>query len=320
MSKRHAEAFRKLLSGRLAPELLPHLPGQPPQSGAYLDHVHRNADRRRRVGDRAGDRLADPPGRIGRELEAPAVVELVHALHQPDIALLDQVQELEAPVPVLLGDRDHEPQVGLDHLLLGLARLALRPQDCTGDPLELDRLQARVPGQRQDVLAQRDNLGTLLPGEGLPAFAAQPSDPRQPGRLQLAALMVREERVPRDAAIGGQAQKRAFAATQAAVQVAELVHERFDAGIGEMKALHRRREIALQLPAASGLPRRQRPVLAGQLDAQRLEPAELPIGHCDRVEGLHDTGKDLRLHGREHVRQRAGSMSASRRNRSRQWG
>ena len=31
----------------------------------------------------------------------------------------------------------------------------------------------------------------------------------------------------------------------------------------------------------------------------RLEPAELPIGHCDRVEGLHDTGKELRLHGRE---------------------
>ena len=109
--------------------------------------------------------------------------------------------------------------------------------------------------------------------------------------------MVREERLPRDAATGGQAQKRAFAATQAAVQVAELVHERLDAGIGEMKALHRRREIAPQLPAASGLPRRQRPVLAGQLDVLRLQPAELPIGHCDRVEGLHDTGKELRLHG-----------------------
>ena len=168
----------------------------------------------------------------------------------------------------LLAIETNEPQVGLDHLLLGLARLALPAQDCTGDPLELDRLQASVPGQRQDVLAQRDDLGTLLPGEDIPAFAAQPSDPRQPGRFKLAALMVLKERVPRDAATGGQAQKRAFAATQAAVQVAELAHERLDAGIGEMKTLHRRREIARQLLAASDLPRRQRPVLAGQLDVR----------------------------------------------------
>ena len=30
-----------------------------------LDHVHRDADGARLVGDRAGDRLADPPGRVG---------------------------------------------------------------------------------------------------------------------------------------------------------------------------------------------------------------------------------------------------------------
>ena len=180
--ERHAEAFRKLLQGRLASELLPHLPGQPPQSGAHLDHVHRNADRRRRVGDRAGDRLADPPGRIGRELEAPAVVELVHALHQPDIALLDQVQELEAPVPVPLGDRDHASRLQPRRLastifFLGLARLALRPQDCTGDPLELDRLQAGVPGQSQDVLARAlVRLSTRVSRGSRASFARQPRD------------------------------------------------------------------------------------------------------------------------------------------------
>ena len=235
--ERQAEALRKLLLGRLAPELLPHLPGQPPQPGGGLDHVHRNANRRRRVGDRAGDRLADPPGRIGRELEAPAVVELVHALHQPDIALLDQVQELEAPVPVPLGDRDHEPQVGLDHLLLGLARLPLALQN--GAPaIRLSSTGSRPVSRakRQDVSRVTRQPRALLPGERLPAFAAQPADPRQPGRLQLATLMLLQERLPPDAALGGQAQKRAFAASQAAVQLPELVHERLDAVIGELKA------------------------------------------------------------------------------------
>jgi hypothetical protein len=90
-----------------------------------LDHVHRDADGARLVGDRAGDRLPDPPGGVGRELVAAAVLELVDRLHQADIAFLDQVEELQAAVGVFLGDRDHQAQVGLDHFLLGDARLAL---------------------------------------------------------------------------------------------------------------------------------------------------------------------------------------------------
>jgi hypothetical protein len=34
-------------------------------------------------------------------------------LHEADIALLDQVEELQAPVGVFLGDRDDEAQVRL---------------------------------------------------------------------------------------------------------------------------------------------------------------------------------------------------------------
>jgi hypothetical protein len=55
--------------------------------------VHRDADRARLVGDRARDRLADPPRGVGGELVAAAVFELVHRLHQADVALLDQVEE-----------------------------------------------------------------------------------------------------------------------------------------------------------------------------------------------------------------------------------
>ena len=67
-----------------------------------LDHVHRDADGARLVGDRAGDGLADPPGGVGRELVAAAVFELVHRLHQADVAFLDEVEELQAAVGVLL--------------------------------------------------------------------------------------------------------------------------------------------------------------------------------------------------------------------------
>src|SRR6478672_3025031 len=83
-----------------------------------LDDVHRDADRARLVGERACDRLADPPGGVGRELEALAVVELLGSTDEPERALLDEVQEREPLVAVVLRDRDDEAQVRLDHLLL----------------------------------------------------------------------------------------------------------------------------------------------------------------------------------------------------------
>src|SRR3546814_3115039 len=68
--------------------------------------------------DLAGDRLPDPPGRVGAELVATAIFELVDRLHQADLALLNQVQELQAAVGVFLGAGDDEAQVRFHHLLL----------------------------------------------------------------------------------------------------------------------------------------------------------------------------------------------------------
>ncbi len=107
-----------------------------------LDHVHRDTDGARLVGDRAGDRLANPPGGVGRELVAAAVFELVHRLHQADVAFLDQVEELQATVGVLLGDGDDQAQVGLDHFLLGAASLGLTDGHATVDVLDLGQAQA----------------------------------------------------------------------------------------------------------------------------------------------------------------------------------
>ena len=92
-----------------------------------LDDVDGDPDRARLVSERTGDRLADPPGRVGRELEALAVVELLRRADEADGALLDQVEERQPLVAVVLGDRDDQPQVRLDHLLLGVERAALDP-------------------------------------------------------------------------------------------------------------------------------------------------------------------------------------------------
>ncbi len=85
-----------------------------------LDHVHRDTDGARLVGNRAGDRLANPPRCIGRELVAAAILELVHRLHQADVAFLNQVEELQSAIRVLLRNRNHESKVGFDQLALGL--------------------------------------------------------------------------------------------------------------------------------------------------------------------------------------------------------
>ena len=126
--------------GRLAAELGDELALGAADLVQLLDDVDRDADRPRLVGERAGDRLADPPGRVGRELEALAVVELLRRADEAERALLDQVEERQALVAVVLGDRDDEAQVRLDHLLLRVEVAAL---DALG---ELDLLLRRSAG------------------------------------------------------------------------------------------------------------------------------------------------------------------------------
>jgi len=92
-----------------------------------LVYVGGDADRPRTVGDRAEDRLADPPRRIGRELVPARVVELLDRFHQSEVPLLDQVEEREPATPVLLGDRDDEAEVRLGEFLLGLLVPGLDP-------------------------------------------------------------------------------------------------------------------------------------------------------------------------------------------------
>jgi hypothetical protein len=53
------------------------------------------------------------------------VVEFVDRPDQAEVSLLDQVEERHAAAVVLLGHRDHQPEVGLGQALLGLTRSGL---------------------------------------------------------------------------------------------------------------------------------------------------------------------------------------------------
>ena len=76
---RHVHFLRDLLRARVMAELLKQLTGNTNDLVDGLDHVYRDADGARLIRDRAGDGLTDPPGRVGRELEALGAVELFDA-------------------------------------------------------------------------------------------------------------------------------------------------------------------------------------------------------------------------------------------------
>ena len=77
-----------------------------------------NADRARLIGNGARDRLADPPCRIGAELVALVVVELLDRLDEAEVAFLYEIEEQHSPADIALGDAHDEAQIRLRQLLL----------------------------------------------------------------------------------------------------------------------------------------------------------------------------------------------------------
>src|SRR5207244_11746366 len=112
---------------RLAPQSGHEPPLGPPDLGEPAMDVNGNPDRAGLVGQRPGQRLADPPGRVGRELVPLAAVVLLRRPHQPDRALLDEIEEGQTSIAVVLGIADEEPQDGLDHPLPSGATPYLAP-------------------------------------------------------------------------------------------------------------------------------------------------------------------------------------------------
>src|SRR5699024_8187517 len=116
----HTHDLGYVLGAGVVPQLLKQLAGDADDLVYGLDHVHRYAYGSRLVSYSAGDGLAYPPGRVGRELVALGVVELLDGLDEAEVALLDEVEKQHAAADIALRYRDDKAQVGLGHALLGL--------------------------------------------------------------------------------------------------------------------------------------------------------------------------------------------------------
>src|SRR5215213_4153130 len=116
---RQVDDLGDLLLGRLATELHGELALDAVDLPVPLADVDGQADRAGGVLETTLDGLTDPQRRVGRELEALPPVELLGSADQAQHALLDQVAQGEALALVLARYRDHQPEVGVDHPVLG---------------------------------------------------------------------------------------------------------------------------------------------------------------------------------------------------------
>ena len=84
-----------------------------------LDDMNGQTDRTRLIHDGTFDRLANPPGGVGREAETTLGIEFFQCMHQADVAFLDQVEQSHAAIDVMLGNVHDEAQIVFDHALPG---------------------------------------------------------------------------------------------------------------------------------------------------------------------------------------------------------
>src|SRR6266540_4949237 len=116
----HAHCVGDLLGGWLALHSLLELMRGALDLADRLAHMHRQPYSAALIGDRAGDRLADPPRCIGGKFMTFRIIELLDRAHQANITLLDQIHHGQAIGRIFLSDRDNQAQVGLDQMLPGL--------------------------------------------------------------------------------------------------------------------------------------------------------------------------------------------------------
>src|SRR5947209_1265802 len=153
-----------------AAQHLDQLPRGANQLVGDLGHVYRDANGARLVGNGSADCLANPPRGVGGKLVAAAVLKLVHPLHQADVALLDQVEELQPAVAIRFGDGNHKAQVGFDELILGLLRVHLALDDFALRALQLLEPHAGIAFQSFQIGAM---LSPCLAVIFLELFAAR---------------------------------------------------------------------------------------------------------------------------------------------------
>ena len=147
---------------RFASQFLHQLPRGADQLVDGFDHVHRDANRTRLISNCTSNRLPNPPRGIGGKFVAAAVFEFVDGFHQADVAFLNQVEELQAAVGVFFRDRNHETEVGLDQLALGLLRIHVALDDFALRALDLLEQQAGFDFKLFNFASYRARLAAIF--------------------------------------------------------------------------------------------------------------------------------------------------------------
>src|SRR5262245_60021476 len=295
--ERYGELFGQLLRRWFAADLVQHLPRGAHDLVEGLDHVHGDADRAGLVRNRAGDGLPDPPRRVGRKLVAAPVLELVDRLHQSNVSLLDQIQELQAAVAVFLDDGDHQAKVGFHQFLLGLTGLALALLHGLDDAAVFGDLEPRFRSQRVNVGANLVDFLALVPDELHPFLVAGRRHAVEPSLVQLVAEILVDEMLARHTETVGQLHQPAFVRDKTLVDRVELLDQTLDAGVVERQALDVADELVAQLVVATLL--RAIELLARQLHLNLLvvQLAQSLVRGGNVVEGLEHLRLELGLHG-----------------------
>jgi hypothetical protein len=105
------------------------------------------------------DGLADPPHRIGDELDVLPLLRgivFLRGLNQPEVALVDEVEEGNVRVAIPLGIRDHEAEVGFHHLTY---RIFVAGLNALGELDFLVMCQRWIAGDLLEVPTQGRYLG-----------------------------------------------------------------------------------------------------------------------------------------------------------------
>src|SRR5262249_20247226 len=262
---------------RLAADLVQHLARGAHDLVDGLDHVHGDADSARLVSDRAGDGLPDPPGGVGREFVAAAILELIDGLHQADIAFLDEIEELQPAVGVFLGDGNDEAEIRFHHLLLGLAGLALALLHDVHDLSKLGDLKPGFGGELMDLRTELLHHAALVADEIDPALLLQPAYAAEPVGIELVALILAEEVVAANAVALAEPEQPAFITEQLLVYVVESLDQALDAVRVERERLDLGDDLVLEYLVALLLAARQRVVLERALNHLILQLAQLLV-------------------------------------------
>ena len=124
-----------------------------PNRAATADSFCGNVNARVWPDERVRHRLAHPPDRVGDELDVARGIEPARRLHQPEVALVNEIEERHAEAAIALGVADDEAEVAFDEPRS--AASSLSSLDAAAELALLVGRQTRQPRDRAQVRLQR---------------------------------------------------------------------------------------------------------------------------------------------------------------------